>query len=118
MFGTGFSFSSATFFVPAAVTGANNGLSKNGANIVLGNDAGTGAGGSARLLNNREIDMNSFDIAFQNFGSFANWAIEGNVGDPSIKWTGSFLDMRVILVGSLFPEACWSVSILAATRLL
>jgi len=45
---------------PFALNSANNGLSVDAGTgeIVLGNDAGTGLGGSAMLLNGREIDMN------------------------------------------------------------
>lgn len=50
-----------------SVTGANNGLSLDGANVVLGNDEGTGVGGSAQLLNIREIDTNGFGIIFSDY---------------------------------------------------
>lgn len=108
MFGAGFSFSGATFFQPAPVIpvqGANNGVSLNGTDVVLGNDAGTGAGGSAQLLNSREIDTNGFDIAFQNFAAATGIVVEGVTGDPSIRWAGSFLQIRMILVGSFLQFA-------------
>lgn len=44
-----------------SVTGANNGASLNGANVVLGNDT-TGVSGAAKLLSNREIDMDGHEL--------------------------------------------------------
>lgn len=49
----------------ASVTGANNGVSMSGKNVVLGNDVG---GSLAALLSNREIPMAGFSIAFTNIG--------------------------------------------------
>lgn len=45
---------------PATVTGANNGLSLNGTNVVLGGDVGAGSD----LLNNREIYTNGNLLTF------------------------------------------------------
>lgn len=44
------------------VSGANNGLSLLGGNVVLGNDLSFAPGGSAQLTNDRSIDMNGFQL--------------------------------------------------------
>lgn len=51
------------------ISDAVNGLSSDGTTAVWGNDAGTGVGGSAKLLNNREIDFGANSIQFHNFVS-------------------------------------------------
>lgn len=52
--------------IPATVTGANNGVSLSGLNVVLGNDVG---GTLAQLISNREIPFNGFSLAFTAIGS-------------------------------------------------
>ena len=51
----------------ATLTGANNGVSLSGGNVVLGNDAG---GTAAQLLSTREIPLNSFQVNFVNGTAF------------------------------------------------
>lgn len=71
-------FTPVSFFTPAAppatVTGANNGVSLSGTNVVLGNSVG---GLSAQLLSNREIETNAFSITFKNTGTL-NTVITAN----------------------------------------
>lgn len=50
------------------VTTANNGLTKSGANIQLGQTVGA-VGNPANLLSNREIPLNGFNISFTGAGS-------------------------------------------------
>lgn len=61
MFGAGFSFSAATYFVPATVAAANNGTSLSGADVVLGNDVGA-LGAPGQFISNREIVCNAFNL--------------------------------------------------------
>lgn len=49
---------------PATVTGANNGVSLDGANVQLGQDVGE-AGNPAALLDNREIPLSNFSFHFK-----------------------------------------------------
>jgi hypothetical protein len=104
-----------------AVSLANNGLSKDGDTTELGQAVGAG-GNPGRLLNNREIPLNTFSINFLGAASNRNFTIkpEGNIflgsGDASnIKpalqlgsaltgfWSAGFGEFSAIANGATIP---------------
>lgn len=85
---------------PFALNSADNGLSVDvvTGEIVWGNNIGTGIGGSAALLNDREIDTQGFsmllrDFAAQNETRYAANSVRvfdqtGTLQDCTLDWTG------------------------------
>ena len=71
------------------VTGANNGLSLNGTNVVLGN--AIGAGLQAELISNRQIDFGNFFLMFNdNIGG--NGTVKITTGLPIFNQVGLLLE--------------------------
>lgn len=75
------------------VTGANNGLSLNGANVVLGNDVTGAAGGLGQLLSDREIDTNDKSILLRDYTSVQE--LSTLIAGDQILFTTAFVGRSV-----------------------
>lgn len=105
---------------PFASGSADNGLSVDAGTgrIVWGNDSGSGAGGSARLLSNREISVNGFSLTLIDFASGANSVQDvGNIQYDDNAGGSAFYGIGGFLMASAVGEQMAAAAQNGSTRL-